>query len=156
MINPRFATVIEELDPAFQRLLAMPAVKPLALPKDAPASGVYLFSESARPLYVGRSNRIRKRLSNHCRKSATHRMAAFAFRLAREMTNNLNATYTTEGSRRELMAIPKFTKAFEEAKARIREMDVRYVEETDPTRQCVLEIYVAVALQTPYNDFDTH
>jgi hypothetical protein len=32
-------------------------------------------------------------------------------------------------------------------------MDVRYVEETDPQRQALLEIYVAVVLETPYNDF---
>jgi hypothetical protein len=35
-------------------------------------------------------------------------------------------------------------------------MDVRYVEVTDALRQALLEIYVAIALQTSYNDFDTH
>jgi hypothetical protein len=35
-------------------------------------------------------------------------------------------------------------------------MDVRFVEEPDPICQALLEIYSAVALQTPYNDFDTH
>jgi hypothetical protein len=35
-------------------------------------------------------------------------------------------------------------------------MDVRYVEETDPLRQALLEIYVSIILKTPYNDFDTH
>ena len=35
-------------------------------------------------------------------------------------------------------------------------MELRYVEEADPLRQTLLEIYVAVALKTPYNDFDTH
>jgi len=35
-------------------------------------------------------------------------------------------------------------------------MDVRYVEETDPLRQALLEIYVSIVLKTPYNDFDTH
>ena len=47
-------------------------------------------------------------------------------------------------------------KAFEQAKDRIRQMYVRYVEESDPIRQCLLEIYAAVALDTPYNDFSTH
>jgi hypothetical protein len=35
-------------------------------------------------------------------------------------------------------------------------MHIRLVEEADPVRQTVLEIYVALALKTRYNDFDTH
>jgi len=50
----------------------------------------------------------------------------------------------------------KFLQAFNEAKARIRNMDVRFVEEADPVRHALLEIYVLVVLQTPYNDFDNH
>ncbi len=84
-------------------------------------------------------------------------MAAFAFRLAREATGNLVATYKKgEGSRAELMKDEAFITAFTNAKARIRAMDLRFVEEVDPTRQALLEIYVSVVLSTPYNDFDTH
>jgi hypothetical protein len=35
-------------------------------------------------------------------------------------------------------------------------MNLRFVEENDPVRQALLEIYVAVTLNTPYNDFDNH
>ena len=35
-------------------------------------------------------------------------------------------------------------------------MNVRYVHEKDPVRQALLEIYVAVATEAKYNDFDTH
>ena len=83
-------------------------------------------------------------------------MAAFAFRLAREVTGKLDACYRKEGSRDALMQDPAFRRAFDTAKARIRKMDVRFVEETDPVRQAILEIYAAVALNTRYNDFDTH
>ena len=38
----------------------------------------------------------------------------------------------------------------------MREMDYRYVEETDQVRQTLLEVYFAVVLQTPFNDFGTH
>ena len=48
------------------------------------------------------------------------------------------------------------TKIASLAKARIRNMQVRYVHEPDPLRQAPLEIYVAVATQARYNDFDTH
>jgi hypothetical protein len=35
-------------------------------------------------------------------------------------------------------------------------MEIRFVEETHPVRQALLEIYVATVLETPYNDFDNH
>ena len=35
-------------------------------------------------------------------------------------------------------------------------MLVRYVEETDPLRQALLEIYVSIVLATPFNDFNMH
>ena len=80
-------------------------------------------------------------------------MAAFAFRLAREVTGNVRASYKKgEGSRAGLMENPVFIKAFTSAKARICEMELRFVEETDPVRQTLLEVYVAVVLETAYND----
>lgn len=121
-----------------------------------PESGIYVLSENGSHLYVGRSRNIRRRLGRHSRPGATHRMAAFAFRLAREATGQLRPTYRSQGSRIALMSEGAFQAAFAEAKARIREMQVRFVEEPDPVRQTILEVYVAVALQTPYNDFDTH
>ncbi len=49
-----------------------------------------------------------------------------------------------------------FRMTFDNAKKRIKQMDLRYVEEDDPLRQCLLEIYVAVIAKTEFNDFDTH
>jgi hypothetical protein len=54
------------------------------------------------------------------------------------------------------MADPAFVLTFQEAKERIRNMEYRYVEEKDQNRQALLEIYCAVVLGTPYNDFGTH
>jgi hypothetical protein len=50
----------------------------------------------------------------------------------------------------------EFVVAFKTAKARIREMDFRYVEETDQNAQALLEIYCTLVLNARYNDFDTH
>ncbi len=50
----------------------------------------------------------------------------------------------------------KFVAAFDEAKAQIRKMNLRFVEQNDPVRQALLEIYVAITLETPHNDFDNH
>lgn len=135
----------------------MQPVTPESLPTKMFKRGVYLLSDGEQHLYVGRSNDIKKRIGRHSRPGATHRMAAFAFRLAREATGNLKATYKKgEGSRSALMEDEKFVSAFVAAKARIRKMNVRFMEESDPVRQALLEIYVAVALGTPYNDFDNH
>ena len=155
-MNQHFAEVVEILDISFRRLLAMEPVTPVSLPKGMPKEGIYLFSEGRNHLYVGRSRGIRGRIARHSRPGATHRMAAFAFRLAREVTGHLDASYKTEGSRSKLMQYPDFRAAFDKAKTRIRKMDVRFVEEADPVRQALLEIYVAVNLRTPYNDFRTH
>jgi len=51
---------------------------------------------------------------------------------------------------------PEFSNAFSKAKERIRMMDLRFIEVDDPIQQAIFEIYVSVASQTPYNDFDTH
>ncbi|MCX6831816.1 MAG: GIY-YIG nuclease family protein [candidate division Zixibacteria bacterium] len=155
-MNGHFLEAIGSLEPSFQRLLAMAPVTPVSLPQSMPASGIYLLSENNRHLYVGRTRNIRARIAGHSRPGATHGTAAFAFRLAREVTGNLAATYRKKGSRADLMESPEFSLAFDEAKKRILAMDLRFVEENDPVRQAVLEIYVAVSLQTLHNDFDTH
>ena len=155
-MDRRFAEVVAGLHPSFEKLLAMPPVTCATLPKGMPKSGIYLLSDGSQHLYVGRSRNVRRRLGGHSRPKSTHGMAAFAFRLAREATGQLRATYKREWSRSALVLDEAFQAAFVTAKARIREMAVRFVEEADPVRQAVLEVYVAVALQTPYNDFDTH
>jgi len=92
-MNARFLPYVQELDAKLQKMLSMVPENPLKLPKIICEKGVYLLSEKDRHLYVGRSNTIRKRLGRHCRPGATHRMAAFAFRLARIETGDLKATY---------------------------------------------------------------
>ena len=152
-----FRAHVEALRPKLERIIAMHPVSPSAMPGDTPKAGIYLLSEAGHHLYVGRSNDIRARIGRHCLPGATERMAAFAFRLAREATGNIEATYKKGvGSRKGLMADPTFVRAFSAAKARIRAMELRYVEESNPVRQTLLEVYVAVVLNTPYNDFNNH
>jgi len=156
-MDQRFIPYVEGLLSKAESLVSMLPVTATALPKVMCKKGVYLLSEGEKHLYVGRSNEIKKRIGRHCRPAATHRMAAFAFRLARKATGNLKATYKKgAGSRAALIEDEGFLRAFNEAKARIRQMSVRFVEEPDPIKQALLEIYVSVVLQTPYNDFDNH
>ncbi len=156
-MDSKFIAHVETLKPKLKLLLAMAPVTAAALPRQIPQRGVYLLSEGERHWYVGRSNDIKNRIGRHSRPGATHRMASFAFRLAREATGNEKATYKKgEGSRSALMENREFVAAFDSAKARIRNMDLRFVEEVDQVRQALLEIYVAEVLGTPYNDFDNH
>lgn len=156
-MDTQFNLYIEALKPKLISLLEMAPATPESLPRLMPERGIYLLSENEHHLYVGRSNNIRQRIARHSTPGATHRMAAFAFRLAREATGNQTATYKSgKGSRAGLMEDPIFIDAFSSAKERIRKMNLRFIEETNPVQQALLEIYVAVVLGTPYNDFDNH
>jgi predicted GIY-YIG superfamily endonuclease len=155
-MNPMFREIVESLEPKFQQLVNSAPVTYARLPRAIPERGIYLFSEGDAHLYVGRTNHLRNRLRGHCSASTTHLTAAFAFRIARQKTNRLRPTYKKEGSRASLMQDEAFAAEFRAAKQRLLKMDIRYVEEADPIRQTLLEVYAAVILKTPFNDFDNH
>jgi hypothetical protein len=155
-MDARFTEIIETLEPKFQQLVNMAPVKYGALPTVLPKRAIYMFSENGKHLYVGRTNNLRNRLRGHCSPSSRHFSAVFAFRIARHDTGFVKASYTPEGSRANLCNHPIFGPAFAEAKRRVAGMDIRYVEELNPVRQALLEIYVATILETPYNDFENH
>lgn len=156
MMNEQFRQHVESLHPSFEALLKSVPFQFASLPKTLPKAGVYLFSDGEHHLYVGRTNSIRKRLQQHCRPGSSHNSAPFAFRLAREARKVPQATYKTPGSRAHLLQDPDFALAFTNAKTKLCALNIRTVEESNPLRQALLEMYVAVALATPYNDFDNH
>lgn len=151
-----FTRLVESLEPKYQALVGMAPVRYGSLPRELPIRGIYLFSEGTAHLYVGRTNRLRERLRGHCVPSGSHFTATFAFRIARTTTGRIAASYCKSGSRADLLKDEAFASTFEAAKRRIAAMDLRFIEESDPTRQALLEIYAATVLKTPYNDFDNH
>lgn len=155
-MNVKFAKLVESLEPAFKKLIAMTPVSGACLPQSMPKRGIYLFSDGSKHLYVGRSDNIRRRIGNHCRASSQHNQATFAFRMARVETGRTEAAYSALGSRSSLAREEVFGPAFLACKTRIRSLDLRFVEEVDPTRQALLEIYAATVLETPFNDFENH
>ncbi|MDO9437713.1 GIY-YIG nuclease family protein [Hydrogenophaga sp.] len=156
-MHPEFSRHLETLHPSLERLLGSDPLRYSDLARASlPQSGVYLFTEDGRHLYVGRSNSVKKRLQNHCGPSSGENKAAFAFLLTRDHTNNVKPSYRSEGSRKHLMTLPDFRDAFATQKARLLTMDIRVVEEPNPYRQAMLEMYAAVALGTPFNRFDNH
>ncbi len=156
-MDKAFLAFTEALHPKFAALMKVAPVTTGILPSEIRGAGVYLFSENGRHLYVGRTRNVRRRYSQHTRDGTGHNNAPFAFKLAREATGILKSTYKSDGtSRPNLMLNPEFSAAFNDALKRMRAMEFRFVEEADPTRQCLLEIYVSVVCGSPYNDFDTH
>jgi len=151
-MDDRFLQFCDQLHPKMESLLEMHGIHPVVPHSAMPDCGVYLLSENGVHLYTGRSNTMRTRLRDHC--GGSFKKAALAVKLARIATNN-PATYRRETSPAVLMEQPVFSAAFADAQTRIRNMTLRFVEETDPVRQCLLEIYVSIVLRTTYNSWDT-
>lgn len=150
-MNPVFEEFVKSLEKKYQELINSKSLMIDEIPKKP---GIYLFSENNKPLYVGRTKNLRRRRKDHTNPIFTQ--APFAFRLAREKTGNIKATYKTKGSREDLMSKKSFQKAYKDSMQRIGRMKFQCIVETDPIMQTLLEVYVAVVLDTPYNDFDTH
>jgi predicted GIY-YIG superfamily endonuclease len=118
-MHESFRQYVETLHPSFEKLLTMHPVKIGALPKTIPEKCIYLFSEAANHLYVGRTRGLQNRLRQHFVAGALHNQAVFAFRLAREMTGRITAAYSVKGSRKALSLDTSFAKAFTLCKARV-------------------------------------
>ena len=119
-----------------------------------PQRGVYVLYEDGKPIYVGRSNRLRNRLLEHSRQSSTQNSAPFAFNLAKEKAARRGINISQ--ARNELERDLTFKDLFTQAKKRVSLMRIRTVQIDSPVMQTLFEVYAALALKTPYNDFDTH
>ncbi len=120
-----------------------------------PQKGVYVFYEDEKPIYVGRTNSMSRRLNEHCNPSSGHNSATFAFNIAKReaIKQGINVQLT----RSQLEVDPAFSKLYLEAKVRVSKMSVRVIEINDPIVQTLFEVYTAMCLDTrEYNDFDTH
>ena len=117
--------------------------------KKVPKEGIYVFYEDGKALYVGRAGKgtIRKRLGDHSNPSSKASQTPLAVRLVKDRigkdAKGLSAKKIGETYPSEFMC----------QKARVREMEVRAVKITDCTTRAAFEIYSALALGTPYNDF---
>ena len=120
-----------------------------------PKAGVYVFYERRRPLYVGRSNRLKERIQEHGRTSSTHNSAPFAFNIAKFRAKKLGVNI--EQQRAKLERNQQFQREFKTAKQRVAKMPVRILKVRNQVIQAVFEVYAAIHLKTTkYNDFGTH
>ena len=156
-MNAEFQTIIEQMEPLLEKLRLSPLLTlsdVQATPgKKFPKQGVYVFYENGRPIYVGRSNRMRNRIIEHGADSARHGAATFAFKLLRERLNKL-PTYTPKDSREEIQKNHPGEYAMQ--RERVRKMKIRVIEIEDQQVQAVFEIYAILSLGTTrYNTFKT-
>lgn len=118
-------------------------------------SGIYVFYENGKPIYVGRSNNIRNRIQWHTRESSGSESASFAFNLAK-MDYSKKAEINK--SRKELMQIEEFLEIFRAHKLNLATIDFKCVEVENDILQTMFEPYLAFKLKTyPINNtFENH
>ena len=120
-----------------------------------PQKGVYVFYEKGKPMYVGRTNSMSRRLQGHCNRSSGHNSATFAFNIAKREA--IRRGIDVQLTRSQLQVVPAFSKLYFKAKERVAKMPVRVIEINDPIIQTLFEVYAVMCLNTrEYNNFDTH
>ena len=157
-LAPQFHKSISVMHDRLEELLsAKPFTmmdKPRGLDK---VKAVYLFSDGDYPFYVGRTQNLGRRLSQHCNEGSAHNQSSVAFKLACRDLKIKRQKYKKGSTPAALLRDHVDLKpAFQAWKDCMKKMSIRWVEEGDPVTQTLLEIYCSVALNTPHNDFATH
>ena len=155
--------MLAKMPKLLEKLLCKNLVDQEPLPPEVHGKGVYVFYEHEKPLYVGRSDEIRKRIQIHSRPSSPAGSANFAFILTRDEWNIWDGPYWSgplpkEGSSasrkvtaiknkkatltkrlplnaKKLLEDVEINRDFECQKKRIKKMKVRVIQMDDPPRQ---------------------
>lgn len=152
-MNPSFSAAANRLPGLFRSLMDADPFLEKGRKWQEKKSGVYTFSEDGLVVHVGRTRNLMQRLRGNV--SRSHYSASFAFKRSREAMG-VNATYRPEGSRQHLMDTPDFATEFDRQLARVRAMQVRFLEVPDPVDQYLLELYAVLELGLPLSEFETH
>jgi len=111
--------------------------------------GCYVFIDAVRPVYVGISRGVVKRLVQHLN-SNTHYSASLVYRMASE-------DYPHEMKRDQAMRDEQFRKVFVAAQERLRTLHVAFIEIGNDLELYLFEVYAAMQLDTDtWNTFRTH
>ena len=125
---------------------------------ELPEMGIYVFYEKEKPIYVGRTKRMKERISEHGSPSPT-KSATFAYLLAKKELEAKGITPEQKSgkpsSRITTADVEKYPCIISAAGKRVSKMQFRVVEVADAIEQAVFEIYAALKLETPYNNFKT-
>lgn len=150
-----FGDAVERMPGLLKELVKAPRHRVAERPTLPNAPGIYLFTEHGRPIYVGQSRKLRQRMRSHTRLTANQNQASFAFNLAKKAAGE--AGLDLKRFRKVLAEDPDFAAHFDQAKARVREMDLQFIELADPIERTLFEVYASLALATTeFNKFETH
>lgn len=150
-LNENFQNKISQL-PVLLEELEMRPLMPLFNMENIPNKGVYIIYENGRPVFVGRSDKMRIRIKEHARQSSSHNKAELAFGIAKKIAEQ--KYIDVNRPRIKLERDPIFADLFASAKERVGRMWVRVIEVEDPITRILFEIYAAITLDTlEYNDF---
>ena len=152
-MNAEFQATIELFPGYMKELLRYPPVRINELEK-IPKQGIYVFYEDGKPIYVGRSRNLSQRFDQHSRQSSNHNSATFAFKIAKQ--DAANEKVDLKKTREVLQVDPNFLPFFNKAKKRVSEMKIQVIDIEKPIEQVLFEVYAALELKTPYNDWKTH
>lgn len=152
-MNAEFQKIIDTL-PARMVTLNNSPLYARSDSRQFPHKGIYVFFEEGQPLYVGRSDSMKNRIQQHSRPSSGHNSASFAFILAKEIVKKSGTDVTQ--SREGLEQDPVFGRIYLTMKERVWKMQIRVVSIEDPIEQTFFEVYAALELKTPYNEWGTH
>ncbi|MGU9980883.1 hypothetical protein ACJ4V0_12665 [Phreatobacter sp. HK31-P] len=117
------------------------------------APAVYVLFDDGKPVHIGRTRDLRRRLQDHVTKD--HNKASFAFKSARR-TLGFKATYKKEGSRKYLMMNQEFIKCFHGNIELLLRMKFKFIEIANSIDQYLLELYAHMEYGLPLDEFDTH
>jgi len=120
---------------------------------DHDPTGCYVLLDGDKPIYVGISKQLIKRLREHVR-GADHLSATLAYRIASQK-------YPHGMTAKRAMQNPKFRARFEEARSYLLTLNVAFVEIENPLELYLFEPYCAMKLDTGFdvggwNTFITH
>jgi hypothetical protein len=112
-------------------------------------AGCYVLMDEEKAVYVGISRKVVQRLLQHV-KGRTHYDASLAYQIACKI-------YPHSLFRSEAMENPRFSTAFENAKAYLASLSVAFIPVEDDTELYLFEVYCAMMLDTSeWNTFRTH
>ena len=129
-----------------------------------PKRGIYVFYEGGKPIYVGRTNDMRRRIREHGSLNPT-KAATFAYLIAKRKLKAKGivpeAKSGKPASRITNADVENHPGIIKAARKRARKMQFRVVKVTDPIEQTLFEVYAALQLGTMrqqggYNDFENH
>jgi hypothetical protein len=151
----QFDRAISQLPTLLAELRASAGHRVADHPTIPSAPGIYLFSEGRRPVYVGQTRNLRRRLQQHTGLTRRENEASFAFNIAKREA--ARAGVILGRGRPALETNPAFAPHFDRARAAVATMRVRYIELEDPVTRTLFEIYASLALNTrEFNSWETH